>query len=166
LGVKDPRACLFLDDWLEVLQEDGRYLLIVRHWCSCIESLLHRHSRASITRFKLGYEKGITTPSCILPYCEFLLKVAREDEAIVLLEKLIAEKSHSGATKLLIRVKLSVENQLGKKSYLENVKAELHDKDKNKWLAQAGLLINNAGSEVDFIIQVNAHWQDVDKMSL
>jgi hypothetical protein len=81
-----------------------------------------------------------------------------------LLEKLIAEKSYSGATKLLIRVKLSVEHQLGKKSYLENVKAELHDK--NKWLAQAGLLINNAGSEVDFIIQVNAHWQDVDKMSL
>ena len=44
-GVKDPRACLFLEDWNEVLGDSGRYLFIVRHWSSCIESLLHRHSR-------------------------------------------------------------------------------------------------------------------------
>lgn len=44
-GVKDPRACLFLDDWGKVLGDNGRYLFIVRHWSSCIESLLHRHSR-------------------------------------------------------------------------------------------------------------------------
>ncbi|MBN0987016.1 hypothetical protein [Amphritea pacifica] len=44
-GIKDPRACLFLNDWDKVLGKRGRYLFIVRHWSSCIESLLHRHSR-------------------------------------------------------------------------------------------------------------------------
>lgn len=44
-GVKDPRACLFLDDWHQSLGEHGNYLFIARHWSSCIESLLHRHSR-------------------------------------------------------------------------------------------------------------------------
>jgi len=44
-GLKDPRICLFLDEWDKALGEQGRYLLIVRHWSSCIESLLHRHSR-------------------------------------------------------------------------------------------------------------------------
>jgi tetratricopeptide (TPR) repeat protein len=43
--VKDPRACLFLNDWEHVLGENGYYLFVVRHWSSCIESLLHRHSR-------------------------------------------------------------------------------------------------------------------------
>jgi tetratricopeptide (TPR) repeat protein len=44
-GLKDPRICLFLDEWDQVLDDQGHYLLIVRHWSSCIESLLHRHSR-------------------------------------------------------------------------------------------------------------------------
>lgn len=45
-GVKDPRACLFLDDWETALGKSGCFLFVVRHWSSCIESLLHRHSRA------------------------------------------------------------------------------------------------------------------------
>jgi tetratricopeptide (TPR) repeat protein len=44
-GVKDPRACLFLPEWDRVLGERGHYLFILRHWSSCVESLLHRHSR-------------------------------------------------------------------------------------------------------------------------
>lgn len=44
-GVKDPRACLFLREWGSVLGARGRYLFVLRHWSSCIESLLHRHSR-------------------------------------------------------------------------------------------------------------------------
>lgn len=44
-GAKDPRACLFLDEWDKILQNDGHYLFIIRHWSCCIESLLHRHSR-------------------------------------------------------------------------------------------------------------------------
>jgi hypothetical protein len=42
-GVKDPRACLFLNEWQQVLGEKGKFLLVIRHWSSCIESLLHRH---------------------------------------------------------------------------------------------------------------------------
>jgi len=44
-GVKDPRACLFLNEWKTVLDDSGYFLFVVRHWSSCIESLLHRHSR-------------------------------------------------------------------------------------------------------------------------
>ena len=44
-GVKDPRACLFLPEWDSVLEDRGYYLFLLRHWSSCIESLLHRHSR-------------------------------------------------------------------------------------------------------------------------
>ena len=44
-GLKDPRACLFLNEWKNVLGGGGHFLFVVRHWSSCIESLLHRHSR-------------------------------------------------------------------------------------------------------------------------
>ncbi len=45
-GAKDPRSCLFLNQWDAVLGNRGRYLFVVRHWSACIESLLNRHSRA------------------------------------------------------------------------------------------------------------------------
>jgi tetratricopeptide (TPR) repeat protein len=44
-GVKDPRVCLFLDEWNESLSGNGSFLFVVRHWSGCIESLLNRHSR-------------------------------------------------------------------------------------------------------------------------
>jgi tetratricopeptide (TPR) repeat protein len=44
-GVKDPRASLFLPEWKHALGEKGYFLLVIRHWSSCIESLLHRESR-------------------------------------------------------------------------------------------------------------------------
>lgn len=44
-GVKDPRACLFLKEWQQSLGDAGCFLFVARHWSSCIESLLHRHSR-------------------------------------------------------------------------------------------------------------------------
>lgn len=44
-GVKDPRACLFLNEWKESFGDVGSFLFVARHWSSCIESLLHRHSR-------------------------------------------------------------------------------------------------------------------------
>jgi tetratricopeptide (TPR) repeat protein len=43
-GIKDPRACLFLNDWKSALNGDGRFLFVARHWSSCLESLLNRHS--------------------------------------------------------------------------------------------------------------------------
>ncbi|WP_146129539.1 tetratricopeptide repeat protein [Alteromonas alba] len=44
-GVKDPRACLFLDSWNEANGGNAHFLFVARHWSSCIESLLNRHSR-------------------------------------------------------------------------------------------------------------------------
>jgi len=44
-GFKDPRALLFLDAWQQALGHRGSYLLLIRHWSSAIESLLHRHNR-------------------------------------------------------------------------------------------------------------------------
>ncbi|MCO7016131.1 tetratricopeptide repeat protein [Vibrio paracholerae] len=44
-GVKDPRACLFLNEWYRALGKRGAFLFVIRHWSSSIESLLHRHSR-------------------------------------------------------------------------------------------------------------------------
>ncbi|WP_061013151.1 tetratricopeptide repeat protein [Photobacterium leiognathi] len=44
-GVKDPRACLFVNEWQQALGDAGHFLFVARHWSSCIESLLHRHSR-------------------------------------------------------------------------------------------------------------------------
>ncbi|KHM50096.1 hypothetical protein PL71_06430 [Pseudoalteromonas distincta] len=44
-SVKDPRVCLFLEQWEQALGSLGSYVFIVRHWSGCIESLLNRHSR-------------------------------------------------------------------------------------------------------------------------
>lgn len=44
-GVKDPRICLFLEQWDDALGNLGNYVFIARHWSGCIESLLNRHSR-------------------------------------------------------------------------------------------------------------------------
>jgi tetratricopeptide (TPR) repeat protein len=56
LGFKDPRALLFLPQWHQVLQDRGRYLFVIRHWSSCIESLLNRHSK------NLAYSLTSTKP--------------------------------------------------------------------------------------------------------
>ncbi len=45
LGFKDPRALLFLDEWHEALGDRASYVFVIRHWSSCTESLLNRHSK-------------------------------------------------------------------------------------------------------------------------
>jgi tetratricopeptide (TPR) repeat protein len=44
-GIKDPRLALALPAWDEALGERGRFLLVIRHWAECAQSLLQRHSR-------------------------------------------------------------------------------------------------------------------------
>lgn len=44
-GMKDPRQCLFLPNWQQVLGERGRYLVVLRHWSASIQSLLKRSSQ-------------------------------------------------------------------------------------------------------------------------
>ncbi|EGU0166575.1 tetratricopeptide repeat protein [Vibrio parahaemolyticus] len=62
-GVKDPRTCLFLNEWKQTLGRKGCFLFVVRHWSCCIESLLHRHSR------DLAY--GLTEVSRQMPGVQF-----------------------------------------------------------------------------------------------
>jgi tetratricopeptide (TPR) repeat protein len=50
-GMKDPRACLFLDAWNKALGSDGYYVLIYRHWALCIQSLVNRHSKWLLVNF-------------------------------------------------------------------------------------------------------------------
>lgn len=45
-GAKDPRACLFLPAWRQVLGEQGRYLVLLRHWSGSVQSLYRRHGEA------------------------------------------------------------------------------------------------------------------------
>ena len=44
-GMKDPRQCLFLPHWQQVMGERGRYLVVLRHWSASIQSLLKRSAR-------------------------------------------------------------------------------------------------------------------------
>lgn len=44
-GMKDPRQCVFLPHWQQVLGERGRYLVVLRHWSASIQSLLKRSVR-------------------------------------------------------------------------------------------------------------------------
>lgn len=42
-GFKDPRVCLFLDAWLEVIP-DAHFIIVYRHWSECISSLQRREA--------------------------------------------------------------------------------------------------------------------------
>ena len=55
-GGKDPRICLFLPQWQNALGDRGRYLFVLRHWASSIESLLHRHSNQLATNANVNYD--------------------------------------------------------------------------------------------------------------
>lgn len=44
-GFKDPRCCLLLETWRELLQQP-RVLIVYRHYHDCAESLRHRAARA------------------------------------------------------------------------------------------------------------------------
>lgn len=44
-GVKDPRACFFLNNWQVAGGDRMRYVLVYRHWSTAANSLLNRASR-------------------------------------------------------------------------------------------------------------------------
>jgi len=113
--------------------------------------------------FQDAYNRDSDSPGCVLPYCDFLLKNNRTDEAISLLNKLKLKTSNVAASNMLTQIALKADYVKGKKSYLENVKAKMQGKNKIEWLAQVGTLISDNKSETDFIIRINEHWQDVDE---
>ncbi|WP_022942135.1 tetratricopeptide repeat protein [Psychromonas hadalis] len=92
-GVKDPRACLFLNEWKKALGDSGYYLFVVRHWSSCIESLLHRHSRdlayalPELDRDSIGAQFWIQPELAAkmwLAYNKRLVKFAKENSDLTL----------------------------------------------------------------------------------
>tara|TARA_Y100000588_G_scaffold248390_1_gene262855 strand:+ start:10363 stop:12018 length:1656 start_codon:yes stop_codon:yes gene_type:complete len=106
-GVKDPRTCLFLPQWDSILGENGCYLLILRHWSSCIESLLHRHSRelayqmpndlGENAHFKFWLEPNLAAKAW-LTYTDAMLHFARQNPDKVLL---VTQRSLLGGAPLI-----------------------------------------------------------------
>jgi len=92
-AVKDPRICLFLPEWDSVLGERARYLFVLRHWSSCIESLFNRHSRELAVNFSPDYKSTqllfwqdpTLAAKMWLAYCKRLLAFSRENGSKTLL---------------------------------------------------------------------------------
>jgi hypothetical protein len=44
-GVKDPRAALFLPEWLEAGGDSIRFIFVYRHWANVVQSIFNRHGQ-------------------------------------------------------------------------------------------------------------------------
>jgi hypothetical protein len=44
-GVKDPRAALFLPEWLQAGGDSIRFIFVYRHWANVVQSLFNRHGQ-------------------------------------------------------------------------------------------------------------------------
>jgi tetratricopeptide (TPR) repeat protein len=154
--LKYNEALIFFD---KAIKNDPDNPMFYTSKAKCL-MLLDLNEQAELA-FMTGYDKGTTQTTCVLPYCEYLLKCDREDEALVILEKLVNETRHPNALDMLTRVKLTADYQLGKTCYLKSVKTKLQDKDKMLWLAKTCFFISNGASERDFITRVHGHWWDL-----
>ncbi|WP_417528776.1 tetratricopeptide repeat protein [Marinomonas shanghaiensis] len=93
-GGKDPRACLYLDHWLEALGDRGCFLFVLRHWSESLESLYNRHSRElayslneiGINNYELRFWLQPELAARMwLAYCRRMLAFARENKQKCLL---------------------------------------------------------------------------------
>ncbi|WP_298637060.1 tetratricopeptide repeat protein [uncultured Umboniibacter sp.] len=93
-GLKDPRACLFLESWHQLLGARGAYLFVLRHWSASIESLLTRSSRElahnllepSLSNQHLKFwQKPELAAKMWLSYCKRMLNFAKRYPAQTLL---------------------------------------------------------------------------------
>ncbi|MGF1770779.1 methyltransferase domain-containing protein [Vibrio wakamikoensis] len=93
-GVKDPRLCLFLDQWDSLLGERSCYLFILRHWSASIESLQHRASRDLAHNLSVAtadnpqlqfFAEPDLAAKMWLAYCTRLLAFAKQHPQKVLL---------------------------------------------------------------------------------
>jgi tetratricopeptide (TPR) repeat protein len=155
--LKYNEALLYFD---KAIKNDPDNPMFYTSKAKCL-MLLDLNEQAELA-FMTGYKKGITQTTCVLPYCEYLLKCEREDEALGILEKLVNETRHPDALDMLTRLKLTADYQLGKAYYLKNVKTKLQNKDKMLWLAKTCCFIPNGASEIDFITRINEHWGDLE----
>jgi tetratricopeptide (TPR) repeat protein len=155
--LKSAEAFLFFDN---EIKHDPDNPIFYTSKAKCL-MLLDLNEQAELA-FMTGYEKGTTQTTCVLPYCEYLLKCEREDEALDILEKLVNETRHPNALDMLTRIKLTADYQLGKAYYLKNVKIKLQNKDKMLWLAKTCCFIPYGASEKDFITRIHGHWRDLE----
>jgi hypothetical protein len=44
-GVKDPRAALFLPEWLQAGGDSIRFIFVYRHWANVVQSIFNRHGQ-------------------------------------------------------------------------------------------------------------------------
>lgn len=75
-GVKDPRLSLFLPEWHKATAGRSRYVIIIRHWKACIQSLLKRDIASTNPRFQNNL---ITTAHMWYSYNYRLLQFAKEN---------------------------------------------------------------------------------------
>ncbi|MDQ7832257.1 MAG: hypothetical protein RDU30_11015 [Desulfovibrionaceae bacterium] len=80
-GFKDPRTCLLLDFW-DIFLSEPRYVICLRHYRSCIDSILRREFSLIPTepvRAKaLIYGKVVADPNIIcMSWCTYMLPVLR-----------------------------------------------------------------------------------------
>ncbi|WP_394200837.1 hypothetical protein [Shewanella waksmanii] len=98
-AVKDPRICLFLNEWQQALVNNGvkaKFLLVIRHWATCSDSLFRRHSNVLATKAKLGktnhfafWQIDSLAQKMWLAYNQKLLEfyVANKDDCILITQR-------------------------------------------------------------------------------
>lgn len=91
--MKDPRATIFLNQWNNALNGEGRFLLLYRHWSLCIQSLYERHSKdlgynlptgKSFQQLILFWKQKDLAAQMWLAYNRALIKFVRKNPSITL----------------------------------------------------------------------------------
>lgn len=119
--------------------------------------VLNRDNEAE-QQFELGYQKGKKQPACIVPYCDFLNKTDKTQQAIDIANVFLDELSHPAISNLLSRLMLKRDVEQGKIHYSNTVKETLAGKDTLGWLASSCRTFDSALAEEDFIIRCLSHW--------
>ncbi|KPA20547.1 hypothetical protein shim_35380 [Shimia sp. SK013] len=57
-GFKDPRTCILLDFWHSLLP-DPKYLVCLRHYTTCVDSVVRRHVLDIYSRQQLGLDQSV-----------------------------------------------------------------------------------------------------------
>lgn len=119
---------------------------------------LNRDNEAE-NQFELGYQQGNKQLACIIPYCEFLDKTDRTQEAVKIAQDFFDETLNPNITNLLSRLMLKKDVAQGKTHYFNTVKDKLAGKDTLGWLASSCNVFHSAQAEEDFMIRCLSHWE-------
>jgi tetratricopeptide (TPR) repeat protein len=155
---KYHKALFFYD---KAIKNNPRQPLFYTNKAKCLISL-NRIEEAE-EAFNKGLQFGSDKLECVLPYCEYLINNAKENEAKLLLVDLISSTNFSAARELLTQIELKINYKQGETRYLDFIKEKINKKDTQKWLADACYYITCPASEIDFIRRIQGHWKEVIK---